>query len=383
MMTHKWEFKMKKVIRIIGTILAVVKLSTASELTEDPYLSNNILQSVQNISISKLLDFKKIARAIEDEFDKARFHYIISHEIDQRMKELDKKFDKREKKFQKAIISYENELGLSPYQYADERPYFDYVYQTADITINTIANDIHRIQAELSRTQFIQVYQYYRRRLDNYKNYLITLRELYKCKIIENKDDQIAYYSNFQDMYHGIKLLHRSMDDAGKMHVQRDVLGKVLYINWSLEGETDTTRRREFEYYEDGLLSKISDKINDEVVFEILYDENNMAENFLDYIFSPGFIPRDYNYYTEVYYKDEQPSAYKFTTMNGHVIGSIYREFDDKDHLIKEVWCKGETSKILREFSSIFEPSTGGYKLIERDRNGKIVNQEIVLSSND
>ena len=67
--------------------------------------------------------------------------------------------------------------------------------------------------------------------------------------------------------------------------------------------------------------------------------------------------------------------------MNGHVIGIIYKEFDDKDHLIREAWCKGETSKILREFTSIFDPTTGDYKLIERDRNGKIVTQEIVLSS--
>ena len=67
--------------------------------------------------------------------------------------------------------------------------------------------------------------------------------------------------------------------------------------------------------------------------------------------------------------------------MNGHVIGIIYKEFDKKDHLIREAWCKGETSKILREFTSIFDPTTGGYKLIERDRNGKIVTQEIVLSS--
>ena len=108
-----------------------------------------------------------------------------------------------------------------------------------------------------------------------------------------------------------------------------------------------------------------------------------MAENFINYIFSEGFVPRDYSYFTEVYYTNGKPSAYKFTTMNDHVLGTIYREFDEKDHLIKEAWCKGETSKILREFSSIFDESAGGYKLIERDRNGAIVHQEIILSSND
>ena len=40
---------MKKLIRIIGTLLAIVKLSTASTATEDPFLSEAILKSVQNI----------------------------------------------------------------------------------------------------------------------------------------------------------------------------------------------------------------------------------------------------------------------------------------------------------------------------------------------
>ena len=81
------EFKMKNSIRLIGTLLAIVKLSTASDLmSEDPYLTNNIMGEVKNISISKLLDFKIIAVAIEDEFDKARFHYIIAYEIDRRKK---------------------------------------------------------------------------------------------------------------------------------------------------------------------------------------------------------------------------------------------------------------------------------------------------------
>ena len=119
------------------------------------------------------------------------------------------------------------------YQYTDDRPRFDYTYQKAEITNETINNDIHRIQAELARSQFIQVYKYYRKRLDNYKNYLITLRELYKCKIIENKDNQVEFFSNFPKMYQDIELFDDAMDDARKIQVHRDILGKVLYIIWN------------------------------------------------------------------------------------------------------------------------------------------------------
>ena len=375
---------MKKIIRLTGMFLTIVKLSVGAISPDtDPYLSDNILGSVQNISISKLLDFKKITGAINDEFDKARFHYIIAYEIDSRLNGLDEKFNTHEKKYRRVISRYEDELDLTPYKYTNDRPRFDYIYHAADITDEAIENDIHRIQADLARTQFIQVYKYYRKRLDNYKNYLVALRELYKCKSIENKDNKVEFYSNFPEMYQGIKLFHDAMNDAGKMRVHRDVLGKVLYIDWSEEGEADNTRRRDYEYFNDGTVSKLTDKINDEIVSETWFGENDIAENFINYIFSPGFIPQDYSYFTEVYYTKGKPSAFKFTTMNDHVIGIIYREYDEKDHLTKETWCKGETSKILREFTSIFDPSVGGYKLIERDRNGNIVHQEVVLSSND
>ena len=69
--------------------------------------------------------------------------------------------------------------------------------------------------------------------------------------------------------------------------------------------------------------------------------------------------------------------------MDDYVIGAMHLEFDEKGHLIKETWTRGETSNILREFTSIFDPAVGGYKLIERDRNGDIVHQEIVLSKNE
>ena len=375
---------MKNFMRLIGIIFTIINLFTNALLIgQDQYLSDNITSSVKEISTSKLLDFKKIAAAINDQFDKARFHYIIAYEIDGRLSELDKKFKKQEKKYRRVISRYEDELQLTPYQYTNDRPRFDYKYLPADITDETIYNDIHRIQADLARTQFVKVYKYYRKRLDNYKNYVVTLREFYNCRRIEEQDNKVEFYSNFPEMYQGIKLFHDSMDEAGKMKVHRDVLGKVQYIDWSLEGEKDNIRKRKFDYFNDGTVSKLTDIVENEIVFETIFGENDMGEDFINYIFSEGFIPRDYSYFTEIYYTQGKQTAYKFSTMNGHVIGAIYREYDEKDHLSKEAWCRGETSKILREFSSIFDSTTGGYKLIERDRNGDIINQEIVLSSNN
>ena len=82
------------------------------------------------------------------------------------------------------------------------------------------------------------------------------------------------------------------MNDAGKMQVHRDVLGKVLYIDWNEEGEDDKTRRRDFEYFNDGTISKLTDIVDDAIVFETWFDENecdisgkHTKSDFLKFIF--------------------------------------------------------------------------------------------------
>ena len=92
--TLNLRFNMKKVIRVIGMIFTIVKVSAGTlPADNDAYLTDNILSSVKDISISKLLDFRKIPAAINDEFDKARFHYIIAYEINNRLNDLDGKFN--------------------------------------------------------------------------------------------------------------------------------------------------------------------------------------------------------------------------------------------------------------------------------------------------
>lgn len=381
---------MRLFFRIIGATLTIVKLSGAySGEVNDSYISDKQLESVQNISNNKLLDFKTIAKTIPDSYERARFYYIISQEIDRRMKELDGKAVEHEAKFTKTIKSYELALDLPAFCYKEVKPQFNHIYQKAEINEKTVSKDIHRIQADLLRMQFIQVYQFYRERLDFYKNYISSLRDLYKTKISKNRDNQVAYYSNFPEMYQGIKRLHNALNDAGQMRAERDPLGKVRFIDFEVEGQK---RRRDFEYNDDGLLSKLTDSIcnnncsdrsSNQIISKFLFGENQKGEDFFDYLFSPGFISQDYNYYTEIIVdENNRESAYKLISMDGYTIGTVYREYEG-NRLAKETWCKGETSKILRQFTSIFDSKSGGYKIIERDRNGQIINQEIVLSSND
>ena len=105
---------MKKVIRITGIFFTIFKLSAGAVSPDiDSYLSDNIVASVKDISISKLLDFRKISAAINDEFDKARFHYIIAFEIDRRLNTLDDKFNAHDTKYRETIGRYEDELDIT------------------------------------------------------------------------------------------------------------------------------------------------------------------------------------------------------------------------------------------------------------------------------
>ena len=119
---------MRLFFRIIGATLTIVKLSGAyfGEIN-DSYISDKQLESVQNISNNKLLDFKTIANTIPDDYERARFYYIISYEIDRRMKKLDRKAMEHDAKFTKTIKSYETALDLPAFCYKEVKPQFNHI----------------------------------------------------------------------------------------------------------------------------------------------------------------------------------------------------------------------------------------------------------------
>ena len=95
-------------------IFTIVKVSAGTLPSDnDAYLSDNILSSVKDISISKLLDFRKISTAINDEFDKARFHYIIAYEIDNRLNDLDGKFNAHEVRIPNLLKHMQNNKQIN------------------------------------------------------------------------------------------------------------------------------------------------------------------------------------------------------------------------------------------------------------------------------
>ena len=85
---------------------------------------------------------------------------------------------------------------------------------------------------------------------------------------------------------------------------------------------------------------------------------------------------------TEVNYDSKSKiKSLNFLKLNGDKIGSIEYTFDKHDHLINEVWRKGDMGTIVREFTRTYEQSDGNYRIVEKDKYGRIVFQDIVISS--
>ena len=87
---------------------------------------------------------------------------------------------------------------------------------------------------------------------------------------------------------------------------------------------------------------------------------------------------------TEVNFNSESNiESINFLKLNGNKIGSINYIFDEKGHLINEIWRKGSMDSIVREFVCSYEEADGGYRIIEKDKYGRIVFQDIVSSLSD
>ena len=120
------------------------------------------------------------------------------------------------------------------------------------------------------------------------------------------------------------------------------------------------------------------------IIQETLYGQNEYSRKFYEFIFSAGFLPSHYDHMTEVHFDSESNiESINFLKLNGNKIGSINYIFDEKGHLINEIWRKGRMDSIVREFVCSYEEADGGYRIIEKDKYGRIVFQDVVSSLSD
>jgi len=285
------------------------------------------------------------------------------------------------------IIEYEDKLNKPNYQFSSIMPEFDFLYKPIPLDQIGIDHGIYQKEALIMKSQYHQLYNFYKSQIDQYKDYLFTLREEHFYEdptvgeIVVFYDDEFEemFYQNVQELLRE-SILFLGDEQPEFMKVIRDFDNKVISMNWFTYDDS-LIRSKDFEYFDSGLLAAVRERVGGRIKNEILYGQNQFSKLYYDFVFSPGFLPSNYDHMTEIRYNmDGRVDAYDFLTLNGRKIGSINYIYNDKGNLEKEIWLKGKTDQLIREFTSIFDSENGSFRIIEKDKYGRIIFQDIVHS---
>ena len=348
------------------------------------YLSDN-----SRASIGSILEFESEAMNIDDDYDRAIYYADIINEINNYTKKLDTKFTSISKEYLDSIKVIESKLNIEKYNFVNSKPDFTIEYNPIPVTQTSISSNIHEVQAKLIKSQYVKTYNSYKDMINNYKQYILLLDEISRSRNILKDPESIKDYLEIRletRFYKDQDALIKGFDafsnesNLGKMKVSRNNSGSILSIEWANEQDS-LNRIREFSYFDDGLLESITDKIDGKIYFENLFGNNDIAEKFYRYIFSSSFQPIHYDHMTEIYYDNSfRIVAYRFLTLNGDLIGSIYKKYDSKGYLKNEKWTQGYDDRVVREFSSKYDEINNSFKIIEIGKGGKLIRQEIIIN---
>ena len=338
----------------------------------------------QYYSVDSLLNFEDIGYNIEDPIEKSKYYFIVAHLLNLKLIALNVKIDNINEKISDLINSYEEKLLKEHYLISYDIPTFDYEYQYVKFSDKAVIKKVFYKQANVLKNQYIKIYNASIRKIELLSDYLLALREEYiisKTTLVHfqyEENFENKFYLTLQDMLSN-NLIQKSKLISLKTitNANGNIVSTIQIEN--IQGE-DIIFSKDFEYFEDNLLAAIRERENGIIVKETLYGNNKYSQNFYDFIFDSSFYTLNYDNFTEVYYKlNNKINLIDFFTFNGIKIGSIEYEYDIHGRLINEKWYKGERV-IIREFNCFYKPGEGNYRVIEKNRYGEIVFQDVINS---
>ncbi len=370
-----------KILSIFITISFGVEFSTNKMETsfESPYL--------QYETIEGLLNFEEKSYSISNIWERNQFYRAVSNKIYEELSDIDFRLGAMEIRLRQFIVEYEDKLKKDHFQFSAVPPQFKYNYKPLPLDEKSIENDIYLKEALTLKSQYIQLYNYYKDSIDKYKDYLFTLREeqfyndpyLGETVVFQDFEFEELFYANVQELLKE-SILFADKNQPQFLRVFRDVESKVISMNWFTNSDS-LIKSKDFEYFQNGLLAAVREREGGQLKCETLYGQNRYSKPYYDFVFSAGFLPSNYDHYTEVWYDNHQNiHSQQYYTLNGKKIGSIEFYYDENGHLVTENWYKGEANMLIRQFSCDYQLGDGSYKIIEKDKFGRIVFQDIVSS---
>ena len=339
------------------------------------------------ISIDSLIKFENIGYEIEDPIERSKYYFVVAYLLNQKIEELNVKTDNIIGKISNLINSYEEKLSKNHYTVNHEYPIFNYEYEYIKFSDKAIINKVFYKQANVLKEQYLEIYKSQKRKIELMSDYLLALREEYvvkrtqlvKMEYEENLENR--FYSTVYDMLSSNLISEAKLTFLNTITDNNGNIISIINIE-NIDGE-DIILSKDFEYFNDGLLSGIRERKNGFLTKEILYGGNKYSKEFYDFVFESSFQPLNYDNFTEIYYKlNAEISDIVFFTFDGIEIGSIEYDYDALDRLVNERWYKGERF-LIREFNCFYTPGEGDYRIIEKNKFGEIVFQDIVNSKNE
>ena len=193
--------------------------------------------------------------------------------------------------------------------------------------------------------------------------------------------NSIEYYETYENLLQNNKSIQNELENNNKIKIIRNSKEKIMSMEWSSHNNAKIIKKRNFTYDENHLLKEITYLENNEIINRTIMGKNKIGMDFFNYIFSPAFTPREYNYLTKTTFYKNLPIEHEIVSMNNHPIGKIFKKYDDKNNLVYEVWYRGKSNTILREFKITFNNQSQNYELMEIDKYGNIIRNQIALTN--
>ena len=279
-------------------------------------------------TIDELLNFEEKSYSIYDKWERNQFYRAVSYKIYEEISDIDFRLGTMEIRLRKFIVEYEKKLEKKHFQFSMYPPQFNYIYKPLPLDEKSIENDIFLKEALTLKSQYIQLYNYYKNSIEKYKNYLFTLREeqfynnpyLGEKVVFQDFEFEKLFYANVQELLKE-SLLFEDISQPQFLRVFRNVENKVLSMNWFTNSDS-LVKSKDFEYFQNGLLAAVREREGGHLVCETFFGQNRYSKPYYDFIFSSGFLPTNYDHYTEVWYnKDQNISTQQYFTINGKKIG--------------------------------------------------------------
>lgn len=343
---------------VFKIIITFGLIFSETDLLRSKYLTNDMINNLE-----KLGKYKRKAKIIFDDYEKAKFYQYVAFvyyekylELVDELNSLDKHFYYVFTNYKSEKIYYEIEQSVNPPGIQND--FYPILFdENSDIEIK-----LFQAKADMFEKQYREYLIYF-----NEKN-KIYLNKLGKIKKNISHNNKVIDKSKFFENYKAFiaNLENIDYDDVNSLEVKykNDLVSEI-----SFEGKYLNSREFYYEENSKNLLKTIDIK-DGKIILQTDYNINLNHVEFFNYIKNEFYEDIDldkYGCFSKSFYNEfGKVVEITYFSPNKNIIGIISREFQqDFLKLNIENWYLGDNERIVRSFKNTFNPQLNENILIE------------------